>query len=261
MRPLILDPLFRSVRTLDGVGPKSVSLFEKLTGGEKIIDLLRHKPVECIHRGDIKPLSEINKEGVATTKVTITAHSPAKRRGAPYRISAKGDDEQMMDIVYFNAPGQWLKDTYPNGKEIIISGKIEFYNDKIQMLHPDYALPPERADEIKSFEPIYPMTGGLSPKLLQKAMSSALNHLPDLPEWIDESMIKKYGWSGWKDSMQSLHNPQSSKETLPDHAIRKRLAYDEALARQLAMQLQKQQKLTLTTEGLCPLQFQKSRII
>lgn len=237
MRPLILDSIFRSVRTLDGVGPKSAGLFEKLVGGEKIIDLLRHKPIECIHRGDIKALSEINKEGIATTQVTIGAHSPAKRRGAPYRIGAKGEDGQPMDIVYFNAPGQWLKDTYPIGKEIIISGKIEFYNDKIQMLHPDYALPPERKSEIKAFEPIYPMTGGLSPKILHKSLNSAIKHLPDLPEWIDESMIKKYEWQGWGESMRALHNPQSSKETLPDHPIRTRLAYDEALARQLAMQL------------------------
>ena len=237
MRPLILDSIFRSLRTLDGVGPKSATLFEKLLGGEKIIDLLRHKPVDCIHRGDVKPLSEINKEGIATTQVTITSHSPAKRRGAPYRISAKGDDGQVMDIVYFNAPGQWLKDTYPIDKDIIISGKIEFYNDKIQMLHPDYAVPPEKKNEIKAFEPIYPMTGGLIPKLLHKAIIGGIKHLPTLPEWIDPSMIKKHEWDGWHKSMCALHNPQSSKETLSDSVIRTRLAYDEALARQLAMQL------------------------
>ncbi|PCI00142.1 MAG: hypothetical protein COB76_04080, partial [Alphaproteobacteria bacterium] len=66
MRPLILDPLFRSIRTLTGVGPKSVPNFERLTGGERILDLLRHKPIDCIHRGDIRPLAEINKEGIAT---------------------------------------------------------------------------------------------------------------------------------------------------------------------------------------------------
>jgi ATP-dependent DNA helicase RecG len=236
MRPLILDSIFRSLRTLDGVGPKSATLFEKLLRGEKIIDLLRHKPVDCIHRGDVKPLSEINKEGIATTQVTITSHSPAKRRGAPYRISAT-DDGQPMDIVYFNAPGQWLKDTYPIDKDIIISGKIEFYNDKIQMLHPDYAVPPEKKNEIKAFEPIYPMTGGLSPKLLHKAIIGGIKHLPTLPEWMDPSMIKKHEWDGWHDTMCALHNPQSSKETLSDSVIRTRLAYDEALARQLAMQL------------------------
>jgi ATP-dependent DNA helicase RecG len=236
MRPLILDSLFRSVRTLDGVGPKSAVTFEKLLGGEKIIDLLRHKPIDCIHRGEVKPLEQINHEGIATTKVTITSHSPAGRRGAPYRISAR-DGDQPMDIVYFNAPGQWLKDTYPIGKEIIISGKIEFYNDKIQMLHPDYAVPPDRKDEIKAFDPIYPMTAGLSPKLLNKTIAGAINHLPDLPEWIDESMTKKYGWDNWKTCMSALHNPQSSAETLPDNPIRTRLAYDEALSRQLAMQL------------------------
>ncbi len=236
MRPLILDLLFKSVRTLDGVGPKSASVFEKLLGGEKILDLLRHKPIDCIHRGEVKPLSKIMTEGIATTKMTVTSHSPSRRRGTPYRISGT-DDGQPMDIVYFNAPGQWLKDTYPIGKEVIISGKIEFYNDKIQMLHPDYAVTPDKKNEIKAFDPIYPMTAGLSPKLLNKTLAGAVKHLPDLPEWIDETMLKKYGWDRWTQCMIALHNPQSSAETLPDNLIRTRLAYDEALARQLAMQL------------------------
>ncbi len=236
MRPLILDPLFRSIRTLGGVGPKTAPIFEKLLGGERIIGLLRHKPIDCIERGHIKSLSEINKEGIATVRVIPTAHTPAKRRGAPYRIAATGDG-QPMDIIYFNAPGQWLKDTYPLGKEIVISGKIEFYNDKIQMLHPDYAVVPEKASEIKSHEPIYPMTAGLSPKALHKAIENALPLLPALPEWHDDSIIKKYKWSAWKDSMTMLHHPQSSNDTLSDSPVRQRLAYDEALARQLAMQI------------------------
>lgn len=236
MRPLILDPLFRSIRTLDGVGPKTAPIFERLTGGERIIDLLRHKPVDCIHRGIIRSLSEINKEGIATIKVTVGAHSPSRRRGVPYRITAK-DGDQPVDIVYFNASGQWLKDTFPIGKDIVLSGKIEFYNDKIQMVHPDYAVAPDKAHEIKAFEPIYPMTAGLSPKALHKAIHSALPILPVLPEWIDETMMKKYQWSPWQESMRALHNPQSSKDTTTDHPIRTRLAYDEALARQLAMQL------------------------
>jgi ATP-dependent DNA helicase RecG len=236
MRPLILDPLYRSIRTLDGVGPKVAEKFDKLLGGERVIDLLRHKPVECINRGTIKPLSDINAEGIATVKVTVGNHSPSKRRGMPYRISCM-DDGQPMDIVYFNAPGQWLKDTYKYDTEIIVSGKIEFYNDKIQMLHPDYAVTPDKADEIKAFEPIYPMTAGLSAKILNKVIGQAIKLLPTLPEWHSDSIIQKYKWTGWLDAMQSLHNPKSSAETLPDNATRMRLAYDEGLARQLAMQL------------------------
>ena len=239
MRPLILDPIFKSIRTLGGVGPKTSPLFEKLIGGEAIIDLLRHKPIECIHRGEIMPLKDINKEGIATVLVTIASHSPSKRRGMPYRINAKSQ-EQTIDIVYFNAPGQWLNDTYPIGKEIIISGKIEFYNDKIQMLHPDYAVLPSNAGEIKTHEPIYPMTAGLSPKALQKAIANALPTLPLLTEWHDEALIKKQKWDNWNKCMLSLHNPKSSNDILPSSPTRARLAYDEALAKQLAMQIVRQ---------------------
>lgn len=236
MRPLILDPLYRSIRTLDGVGPKNAKLLEKLLGGERIIDLLRHKPIECINRQNQAALAQARPDHIVTATVTVTAHSPSRRRGMPYRITAK-DASAAIDIVYFNAPGQWLKDTYPVGKEVIISGKIEKWNDKLQMVHPDYAVPPEKADEIKTHEPIYPMTQGLSPKTLLKTMEQGLKLLPPLPEWIDEAMVTKYQWHKWQKSMTDLHHPQSSKDTLPDSVTRSRLAYDEALARQLAMQL------------------------
>jgi ATP-dependent DNA helicase RecG len=239
MRPLILDPLYRSIRTFDGVGPKLASLIDKLTGGERVIDLLRHKPIDCIQRGKIKSLTDVNNEGIATIKVTIGNHSPSRRRGAPYRISANGDG-QPIDIVYFNAPGQWLKDTYKNGSDMILSGKIEFFNDKIQMLHPDYAVTPDKINEIKAAEPIYPLTAGLSTKVLLKTMEQATKIVTELPEWHDNALINDRKWPTWRDAMHALHAPLTSLDVAPETTTRQRLAYDEALARQLTMQLVRQ---------------------
>jgi len=219
MRSLLLDPLYRSIRTLDGVGPKNAQFLEKLIDGERIIDLLRHKPIEVINRQSQVSLSQAKTGNIITVIVTIISHTPSKKRGKPYRIRARDAAASPIDIVYFNASGQWLKDTYPIGKDIMISGKIEKWNDQWQMLHPDYTVPPERRDEIKSCEPIYPMTQGLSPKILHKTIEQALTILPELPEWIDAGFLSKNKWPRWFEAMTALHSPQSSHDTLPGSPV------------------------------------------
>ena len=49
-RPFDLDPLFRRLTALPGVGPKNAALFERLCGGEKVLDVLFHLPIDFIDR-------------------------------------------------------------------------------------------------------------------------------------------------------------------------------------------------------------------
>lgn len=236
MRPLVLDPLFRSIRTLSGVGPKHAKAFEKLLGGERIIDLLWHKPLDIIDRRHSPKLRDAKAGQVVTTTVTILQHQPAKRRGLPSRVVAS-DETATLDLVFFNAHRDWIEKTYPVGAQVVISGRVEPYNNRLQMVHPDHAGKPEDLASIAKIEPIYPMTAGIGPKQLAKPMGEALKVLPDLPEWLDEPLVKSRGWPTWKTAMQGLHAPESAADFEPTTPVRQRLAYDELLARQIAMQL------------------------
>jgi len=75
---------------------------------------------------------------------------------------------------------------------------------------------------------------GLTGRALRKYVAAALGTLPELGEWIDPHLLQKEGWPGFRVAMETLHRP-----TLYDPAsfatARKRLAYDEALAREIAM--------------------------
>ena len=75
-----------------------------------------------------------------------------------------------------------------------ISGRIESYNDKKQMSHPDYIVAPEARAELPMLEPVYPLTAGLSGKVLLKAARQALERVPELPEWQDPAWLKSRGW-------------------------------------------------------------------
>ncbi len=236
MRPLVLDPVFRSVRTLTGVGAKNAKMLEKLLSGERIIDLLWHKPADVIDRRHMPKLADAQAGETVTLAVHVTKHSIPKRRGVPARITAQ-DDTAVIDLVFFNASGAWLAETYPLGADLIISGKVESFNNRLQMVHPDYVVKPEEAASIARVEPVYPLTQGLSPKVLGKIVHEGLQTLPTLPEWLDETLQKQRGWPGWKQAMEDLHKPENKADISPDTPTRSRLAYDELLARQLAMQL------------------------
>src|SRR5688572_1033576 len=119
MRPLILDPLFRSIRTLGGIGPKNARLFEKLLGGERIIDLLWHRPIDIIDRSHTPALKDARPGQIVTTTITIQKHSVAPRRGIPSRVTGT-DGTATLDLVFFNAYRDWLEKTYPIGEQVVI---------------------------------------------------------------------------------------------------------------------------------------------
>ena len=86
-------------------------------------------------------------------------------------------------------------------------------------------------------EPVYPLTAGLSPKVLARGIQEALAKAPDMPEWIDPPVLEKYDLPSHRQALQVLHNPQDPSDIALDHPARQRLAYDEFLAGQLALAL------------------------
>lgn len=234
-RPFILDPLFASVKTLAGVGPKVAAAMEKLAG-PKLIDLLWHTPIDVIDRRYSPKVGEIAAPGIVTLEITIGKHSAPPRRSQPYRIEAY-DATGRMDLVFFHANKDWLEKQLPEGQKRIVSGRVEKYRDKYQMVHPDHMGPLEDKDKITSLDPIYPMTQGLAPKTLRKAIKSTLDRVPDLPEWLDAAHAKQNNWPEWKNALQTLHNPEKPDDLAPNSPARERLAYDELLAGQLAISL------------------------
>lgn len=232
MRPAILFPLFKPISSLRGIGPRLAPLYQKLCG-PLIVDVLWHLPTGLIDRSYAPPLRTAERDRVATLTVTVVEHDPPRKPRLPYRIIATQGADQIS-IVYFNAKGDYLTKLYPVGAQVVISGVIERYRDGWVMNHPDYALPPERAGEIPRFEPVYPMTEGIGGKMLRKTIQQALALLPDLPEWQDAALLQRERWPAWKEAVMTAHLP-TADDADRDKGARRRLAYDELLADQLAL--------------------------
>jgi len=233
-RPFALDPLFRSLTVLPGVGPKNAKLFENLIGGAKILDLLWHKPVDFVDRSYSPKLADAESGKIVTVEVTVQKHFPSAKRSLPYKVWCT-DDTGAINLVFFNAKKDWLEKQLPVGKAIFVSGRIEMYQGNRQMTHPD-AITADK-DSIEKIEPVYPLTAGLTNKSVRKAVQGVLPMLPDLEEWLDPAYKKLKKWPDWKDAAAKLHNPKNGTELSPKDTARERLAYDELLANQLSLAL------------------------
>jgi ATP-dependent DNA helicase RecG len=64
-----------------------------------------------------------------------------------------------------------------------------------------------------------------------------LTKLPELPEWQDEAWRQRHGFTSFAVALRAMHNPETVAVLGPQSAARRRLAYDELLANQLALTL------------------------
>lgn len=234
-RPFELDALFRSLTALPGVGPRNAKLFEKLCGGPKVLDLLWHFPVDFIDRRFSPAIAEAPEGRVATMEVTVTNHIPNARRNQPYRVKVR-DESGVMTLTFFHARKDWIEKQLTERENVIVSGKIEYYQGNPQMVHPDIAAVEERTS-LETVEPIYPLTAGLTNKVVRKAMTGALGFVSKLPEWLEPEYKKRQKWDDWDVALASAHEPENMQALLSEHPARARLAYDELLANQLTLAL------------------------
>lgn len=248
MRPSILFPLFAPVTRLGGVGPKIGALIAK-AAGERVVDLLWHLPAGIVDRRHAPPVGEAKPGEIATLTVRVHKHEPSPVRQRPYRIVC-GDETGFITLVFFSAKGDYLLKQFPEGATRIISGRVEEFNGGKQMPHPDYVGTIEQKAELAIVEPVYRLTEGLGPRVMRKAVSGALALAPDLPEWSDAPLIRQRAWPPWHAALMAAHAPQSAADLSLDTKARTRLAYDELLASQVALNLVRAQQKKVRGRGL-----------
>src|ERR1044071_8634209 len=144
-RPPFLAPLFATVRSLKGVGPKVEGFLNKLVsargGHARVIDLLWHLPVGVIDRSITPRITDARIGELATLEVTVTEHrSGGGRRGgrAPYKVLVEASSGAALELVYFNADPAYLKRLLSVGSRRLVSGKLGSYDGWVAIPHPDH---------------------------------------------------------------------------------------------------------------------------
>ena len=234
-RPEILFPLFADLETLAGVGPKSVQNLAAIEVSRPR-DLIFTLPHSGVDRRKRETVQGADLPGVVTVEVTVGNHRAPSRRGGAYRVEAT-DAATTFQIVFFHARDDYLRKILPTGARRVVSGKVELFDGVAQMVHPDHVLEPQEAGDIPDFEPVYPLTAGVTQKMMGKAVASALTRVPELGEWIDPAQKAQAGWPDWHAALATAHAPQNMGDLSAAHPARERLAYDEFMAHQMTLAL------------------------
>ena len=246
MRPPLLNPLFAGAAGLKGIGAKLDKLLAGFlrpahgTPGDttRIVDLLFHLPSGIIDRRFRPKINNLPREGVVTVEATVMRHRPPPpgNKRVPYRVDVS-DGTAPLTLVFFHAYADSIRRMLPEGETRFISGKIDWFNDEPQMAHPDHVVSAADFERMPLIEPVYPLTEGLSPKVLAKAIAQAMEKLPELAEWQDLPYLQRHGWPSFAQALHTLHHPEAPTAIGTESPARRRLAYDELLASQLALTL------------------------
>ncbi|MEM1378274.1 MAG: ATP-dependent DNA helicase RecG, partial [Pseudomonadota bacterium] len=244
MRPAVLDPLFASVTTIEGVGPKIGQALTTLLptpqgqDAPRIASLLFHLPRSVIDRTKRPAIMEAIPGETVTMDLRVDRHQqpPRGMNRAPYRVFCH-DETGEIALTFFKVHGNWLERSLPIGEDVIVSGVVEWFNGRASMVHPDHMVLASKADELPLVEPVYPLVSGVASKTLQKAIRQAVDRVPALPEWIEPNLKARETFDDFGSALRSLHMPENAEAIDLESPARRRLAYDELLANQLALAL------------------------
>ena len=242
MRPSLLDPLFADAGALPGVGPKVARLLDRLltpaSGTARVIDVLFHLPLSAIDRRARPPIAEAAMDSVVTLDIRVAAHMPPPARSkSPYKVLVEDDTGDCL-LVFFLSNHDWVERMLPVGARRYVSGKIELWDGYRQIVHPDRVLDEAGLARMPPVEPVYGLTEGLFQSVVAKASAGALARVAaNIPGWLDPAFQSARNLPGFREALESLHQPQTPQALDPAGPARLRLAYDEFLAHQLALLL------------------------
>ncbi len=242
---LRITPLLAPLTSLPGLTARHATLLSKISGGKRVIDLLFTLPEKLIDRRKIMTLAEgraLPTGDVLTSHVRVLGIRRPARPSQPTILTAH-DETGMLEITFFQKGRLFLP---PEGTEILVSGKVGHYHDRLTLSRPDHIIAWEKRDNFPWLEPVWPLTVGLFPSTVRRAMKAALALIPDdLPEWLDAPLLQKHRWPSFKTALETLHLPESlSQQGDPTPFLeraRARLAADEVLADQLCLGMARQQ--------------------
>ena len=230
MRPDLLNPLFAEVEALKGVGPNIAKSLARLDL-TRAVDLAYHLPTGVIERVRT-PFAT----GALLGRIVVLEVTPVQVRAgsgkAPLRIFAIDGDGNTLTLTFFNNPA-WAKKQLPLDQKRIVIGKLDAWGNEWQIVHPE-VLEPGNDSDIPLREPVYGLTEGISNKRMREMALAALERAPQMPEWIEPSQLAKDNWPAWRSALAEAHNDPAAT------TARKRLAYDEIFANQLALLLLRQ---------------------
>ena len=216
--------LLSNIQNIKGIGKKTSQLFKR-KNINTIFDLLWHLPTSKIENSKVTNVDDIQIGKLQTIKLTPLKYNFPRIRRLPNRVVCQSKDIKI-DCVFFNSYEGYIKKILPLNTEIIISGKINFFRNKYQITNPTQVK--ESNENILETQNKYSLTDGLTINKYNNIINEVLKELPDLDEWLNDDIKKKFNNIKWKDAILKIHS-LDTKEILKSKYY-KRLVFDELFA-------------------------------
>merc|ERR1712127_787710 len=180
---------------------------------EHVKDIILNLPYSETDRSKLFKLNKLEVGRIQTIKVFVKKLNFPRTRNLPNKILCE-DETGKIDIVYFNSREGYLRKLYPLNQWVIISGKINYFNNKYQITNPEYVSTLDNKEYVIKKIPKYNLTKGINEKKYRLISEQVINNIPDIQDWLNDDYIKKNNLLNWRESIQKLHISKNSKNNL-----------------------------------------------
>ena len=229
---------------IKGVGEKRAFLLNKLDIWN-LNDLVHFFPRTYLDFSSPTPIKDLVPDTVCCFSAAV-GYTPIKneiRRGITIYKTLLIDGEYSVNLSIFNSA--YLAESLVEGEEYIFYGKVTVNRGYFEITNPVI----EKADTEKVMQPVYPLTAGLSNKILSKIIGNALNvYFSSVSDdIIPDETRKEYSLCHEQFALRTMHNPKSSHDI---EIAKRRLAFEELLTLQLGMKILKRRNRGYTSYSI-----------
>lgn len=211
-----------SILELKGIGEKTAAAFGRL-GIQSVDHLISMYPKYYLTYEDPKDICdlEIGQRVSVSVRICSEVHVQYVRRMK--LVTCLGRDHTgTITFVWYNMP--YLKKQIHQGGDYIFCGTPVFKNGRITIEHAEIFTQEDYRKKQETLQPVYPLTAGLTNKIVSKAIHQAERYMKAIPEYLPETILQKYHPMNYSDAIWNIHFPESKKQLIE---AKKRLIFDE----------------------------------
>lgn len=234
-----------SIIKIKGIGEKTAVSFAKV-GIHTIEDLIQYYPRAYETYEEPAALSDVEDGKKYAVQGCILSVSAVKRY-AKYQVFTAQIrvGQEVMQGTWFNMP--FLRNHFQRGGQYVFRGIVYIRGNQYRMEQPEYYTLGEYDRLLHVMQPKYPLTAGLTGKMVAKAVRQALDGEEIcVEEYLPEDIRKNYGLMQEQQAVRQVHFPVNEEEM---RMARDRLVFDEFLLFILGIRRLKESQGELSNEA------------
>ena len=225
-----------SVRNIKGIGEKTEKLLKKLNI-ETVEDLVHHYPRCYMSYPDPIDVSDMKTGQRCSVRCEIVSPVHLKATGKLKICTCLGADQSgQIFFRWFNMP--YLRNSLKQGQTYVFTGTPVYKNGRMMIEQPEYCIEEKYEKMMETYQPVYPLTAGLSNKTIQKAQSAVFEDFI-AEEFLPETVRQYYDLTGEDQAIHEIHFPSGTEQLVE---ARKRIIFDEFFRFFSALELMKEKE-------------------